>query len=39
MALLTAYFPEFLTTIILDWEPLLKEHKYKDIIVSSPSGF
>ena len=35
MALLTTYYPQFFTATILDWKPLLKEDKYKDIIVSS----
>ena len=35
MALLTTYCPQFFTATILEWKPLLKEDKYKDIIVNS----
>jgi putative transposase len=35
MALPTKYHPQFFTATILDWKPLLKEDKYKDIIVNS----
>jgi len=32
---LTQYYPQFLTATILEWKPLLKEDKYKDIIIES----
>ncbi len=32
---LTTYYPQFFTATILEWKPLLKEDKYKDIIVNS----
>lgn len=35
MPLLTTYYPQFFTATILEWKPLLKEDRYKDIIVSS----
>ena len=35
MALHTTYDPQFFTATILDRKPLLKEDKYKDIIVNS----
>ena len=35
MALFNTYHPQFFTATILNWMPLLKEDKYKDIIVSS----
>jgi putative transposase len=35
MPLLTTYYPQFFTATILEWKPLLKEDKYKDIIMSS----
>jgi len=35
MALLTSYYPQFVTATILNWKLLLKQDKYKDIIVSS----
>ena len=31
MALLTTYYPQFFTATILDWKPILKEDKYKEI--------
>jgi hypothetical protein len=31
MALLTKYYPQFITATILHWKPLLKVDKYKDI--------
>ena len=35
MPSLTTYYPQFFTATILEWKPLLKEDKYKDVIVSS----
>ena len=35
MAGLTESFAQFFTVTILEWKPLLKEDKYKDIIVNS----
>ncbi len=32
---LTLYHPQFFTATILEWKPLLKEDKYKDIIIDS----
>jgi REP element-mobilizing transposase RayT len=29
------YYPQFYTATVLEWKPLLKPHKYKEIIVSS----
>jgi REP element-mobilizing transposase RayT len=29
------YFPQFYTATVLEWKPLLKPHKYKEIIVCS----
>lgn len=33
--LITEYYPQFFTATILEWKHLLKEDKYKDIIVES----
>jgi REP element-mobilizing transposase RayT len=35
MPLLTEYYPQFFTATILEWKPLLKQDKYKDIIIDS----
>ena len=35
MPLLTEYYPQFFTATILEWKPLLKQDKYKDIINNS----
>jgi len=35
MSALTTYYPQFFTATILEWKLVLKEDKYKDIIVSS----
>ncbi len=35
MPLLTGYYPQFFTATILEWKPLLKQDKYKDIIIDS----
>ncbi|OIQ95979.1 hypothetical protein GALL_219760 [mine drainage metagenome] len=32
---LTQYYAQFFTATILEWKPLLKEDKYKDIIIES----
>ena len=32
---LTEYFPQFFTATILEWKPLLREDRYKEIILSS----
>lgn len=31
----TEYHPQFFTATILEWKPLLKEGRYKDIIIES----
>jgi REP element-mobilizing transposase RayT len=33
--LLNEYYPQFFTATILEWKPLLKQDKYKDIIIGS----
>ena len=33
--LLTEYYPQFFTATVLEWKHLLKEDKYKDIIIES----
>ena len=32
---LTQYHAQFFTATVLEWKPLLKEDKYKDIIIES----
>lgn len=29
------YWPQFFTATILEWKPLLKQDKYKDVIIES----
>jgi len=31
------YYPQFFTATILEWKPLVKQDKYKDIIIDSLS--
>jgi REP element-mobilizing transposase RayT len=35
MAGLTESYPQFFTATILEWQPLLLENRYKDIIIDS----
>ncbi len=35
MPMLTGYYPQFFSAIILEWKTLLKQDKYKDIIIDS----
>ena len=33
--LFSEYYPDYFTATILEWKPLLKQDKYKDLIISS----